>query len=120
MQQKTFDLYSKIGGWLVFVIALTVYWLTVEPTVSYWDAGEYISTSSKLQVGHPPGAPFFQLLGAFFSIFAFNESQIALAVNSISVVSSAFVVAFMFWSIVLLFKKFVPLKRYRLKRKWRF
>ena len=109
MQQKTFDLYSKVGGWLVFSIALLVYWLTVEPTVSYWDAGEYIATSSKLQVGHPPGAPFFQLLGAFFSIFAFTNSQIALAVNSISVVSSAFVVAFMFWSIVLLFKKFIKI-----------
>ena len=117
MQQKTFDLYSKIGGWLVFFIALTVYWLTVEPTVSYWDAGEYISTSSKLQVGHPPGAPLFQLLGAFFSIFALNESQIALAVNSISVVSSAFVVAFMFWSIVLLFKKFIPFENSTAQKK---
>lgn len=111
MQQKTFDLYSKIGGWLVFFIALTVFWLTVEPTVSFWDAGEYIATSSKLQVGHPPGAPFFQLLGAFFSIFAFSDSQIALAVNSISVVSSAFVIAFMFWSIVLLFKKIIDVKK---------
>ena len=64
-----------------FSVALITYGLTVEPTASYWDAGEYISTSAKLQVGHPPGAPFFQMMGAVFSMFASNNESIAIAVN---------------------------------------
>ena len=60
--QKEFHKYNLIVGWSVFLVALITYILTVEPTVSFWDCGEYISTSAKLQVGHPPGAPFFQIL----------------------------------------------------------
>src|SRR5690554_2589881 len=97
-----FSKWNKIIGWSVFVIALTVYWLTVEPTVSYWDSGEFITTSSNLEVGHPPGAPLYQLIGAFFSIFALDATYIALTINLMSVFSSAFTILFMFWSLSIL------------------
>ena len=74
-------------------------------TVSFWDAGEYILSASKLNVGHPPGAPLFQMLGAFFSIFAIEPSQIGYIMNLMSGVSSAFTILFMFWSISLLLTK---------------
>ena len=64
MTDKLFKKYNLIVGWAVFAIALLTYSLTVEPTVSFWDCGEYIATSAKLEVGHPPGAPFFQMMGA--------------------------------------------------------
>ena len=105
MSVKSFKKYNQILGWLTFLIALIVYTLTVEPTVSFWDAGEYILTSSKLQVGHPPGAPLFQMLGAVFSIFAIDNSYIGLVMNLMSAFSSAFAILFMFWSIVLLLQK---------------
>src|SRR5690606_13869459 len=81
------------------------YSLTVEPTISFWDCSEYIATSAKLQVGHPPGAPLFQMLGAFFAMFASNASNVALMVNLLSVFSSAFTILFLFWSLTLLLKK---------------
>ncbi len=102
-----YNQHNKIAGWVVFAIALITYWLTVEPTVSFWDAGEYIATSSGLQVGHPPGAPLYQMLGAFFSMFALDKSQIAYMVNMMSVFSSAFTILFMFWSLTLLLKRHV-------------
>lgn len=102
MGSFNFKKWNNITGWLVFAIALTSYWLTVEPTVSFWDAGEYITTSSNLEVGHPPGAPLYQLLGAFFSIFAPDASFIALTINLMSVFSSAFAILFMFWSLTIL------------------
>lgn len=105
----TFDFtkWNKIIGWAVFAIALTTYWLTVEPTASFWDAGEYITTSSNLEVGHPPGAPLYQLIGAFFSIFALDPSYIALTINLMSVFSSAFAILFMFWSLTILITNLV-------------
>ena len=82
--------YQNIGAYLVFTVALITYLFTVEPTVSFWDAGEYIATSAKLQVGHPPGAPLFQIIGAFAALFAFgNPEKVALLVNVVSVISSA-------------------------------
>ena len=105
MTQFSFNKWNTILGWLVFVISMITYTLTIEPTVSFWDAGEYILTSSKLQVGHPPGAPFFQMLGAFFSIFALEPAQIGIMLNMMSAFSSAFTILFMFWSITLLLKK---------------
>ncbi len=105
MTDLNFTRWNKILGWLVFLIALTTYWLTVEPTVSFWDAGEYISTSSKIEVGHPPGAPLYQMMGAFFSVFASEPAQVAYMVNLMSVFASAFTILFMFWSIVLLVLK---------------
>jgi len=107
MTQNNFKKWNTILGWTAFLIAFITYSLTVEPTVSYWDAGEYILTSSKLQVGHPPGAPFFQMLGAFFSIFAMESSQIGLMLNMMSAAASAFTIAFMFWSISMLLQKVV-------------
>lgn len=105
MTDFNFARWNKILGWLVFFIALATFSLTVEPTASFWDAGEYISTSSKLEVGHPPGAPLYQMMGAFFSIFASEPGQVALMVNLMSVFASAFTILFMFWSIVLLLQK---------------
>ncbi|MDT0557741.1 DUF2723 domain-containing protein [Ichthyenterobacterium sp. W332] len=105
MADFNFKKWQNIFGWSVFVIALITYSLTVEPTVSFWDTGEYILTSSKLQVGHPPGAPLFQMLGAFFSIFALEASQIGMMLNMMSAVSSAFTILFMFWSVILLLTK---------------
>ncbi|MFD0861073.1 DUF2723 domain-containing protein [Sungkyunkwania multivorans] len=98
---------NTILGWTVFTIALITYGLTVEPTASFWDCAEYIATSAKLQVGHPPGAPLFQMMGAFFAMFASEPDQIALMVNYMSVFSSAFTILFMFWSITILVRKFV-------------
>ena len=105
MTDFNFTRWNKILGWLVFLIALATFWLTVEPTLSFWDAGEYIATSSNLEVGHPPGAPLYQMMGAFFSIFASEPSQVAFMVNLMSVFASAFTILFMFWSIVLLLLK---------------
>ena len=107
MADFNFKKWNLILGWLAFLIAFITYSLTVEPTVSFWDAGEYILTSSKLQVGHPPGAPFFQMMGAFFSIFASEPSKIGLMINMMSATASAFTILFMFWSIVLLIKQVV-------------
>ena len=92
---------------VTFLIALTTYALTVEPTASYWDCAEYISTSAKLQVGHPPGAPLFQMLGAFFSSFAFEAEKIALMVNMMSVFASAFTILFLFLTTTIIGKKIV-------------
>ena len=105
MTDKDFSRYNLIAGWLVFAIALVTYSLTVEPTVSFWDCGEYIATSARLEVGHPPGAPFFQMMGAFIAAFAPNSDKIALMVNYMSVLSSAFTVLFLYFIIVNLTKK---------------
>lgn len=86
-------------GWVAFLIAFITYSLTVEPTVSFWDCGEYISTAAKLQIGHPPGAPLYQMVGAFFALFAFEPSQVALMVNMVSVLSSALTILFMYWAL---------------------
>ncbi|MBT8375887.1 MAG: DUF2723 domain-containing protein, partial [Bacteroidia bacterium] len=107
MKDISFKKWNTILGWVVFTIAFFTYAATVEPTVSFWDAGEYILTSSKLQVGHPPGAPLFQMLGAFFSIFALEPTQIGLMLNMMSAAASAFTILFMFWTITLLLSKLV-------------
>ncbi|WP_299333711.1 DUF2723 domain-containing protein [uncultured Psychroserpens sp.] len=107
MTHFNFKKWNTILGWLAFAIALITYALTIEPTVSFWDAGEYILTSSKLQVGHPPGAPLFQMLGAFFSMFALEPAQIGAMLNMMSAVSSAFTILFMFWTITILLRKLV-------------
>ncbi|WP_340075252.1 DUF2723 domain-containing protein [Leptobacterium sp. I13] len=107
MIAQQFRKWDTVFGWIVFFIALITYGLTVEPTASFWDAGEYISTSAKLQVGHPPGAPFFQMMGAFFALFATNPEDVALMVNYMSVSSSAFTILFVFWTITNLIQKLV-------------
>lgn len=105
-----FNKYNKILGWLTFAIALITYTLTLEPTVSFWDAGEYISTASKLEVGHPPGAPLYQMLGAFFAMFASDVTHVAKMVNFMSALSSAFTILFLFWTISILTKKLLVKK----------
>ena len=105
MSEISFKKWNTILGWLCFLTAAIVYALTAESTVSFWDAGEYILSASKLNVGHPPGAPLFQMLGAFFSIFAIESSQIGYIMNLMSGISSAFTILFMFWSISLLLTK---------------
>ena len=96
---------NNIVGWIAFTTAVITYYLTLEPTVSFWDCGEYISTAYKLEVGHPPGAPLFQLIGRFFSLFATDVSQVAFMINLMSAVCSAFTILFLFWTITAFGKK---------------
>ncbi len=98
---------NNLIGWLTFSIAFIVYYLTIEPTVSFWDCGEYISTAYKLEVGHPPGAPLFQLLGRFFSLFANDVSNVAFMINIMSALCSALTILFLFWTITALAKKLI-------------
>ncbi len=103
----TYDKLNKVIGWSVFAIALIIYTLTLEPTVSFWDAGEYITTSVKLEVGHPPGAPLYQMLVATVAIFSPDPEHIAYMVNFMAALSSAFTILFMFWSLTLLLKRHI-------------
>lgn len=97
---------NTYAGWVVFAIATLVYILTVEETASFWDCGEFIASSYKLQVPHPPGAPFFLLMGRLFSFLAFGDTtQVAYWINMISVLSSGFTILFLFWTISLLGRK---------------
>lgn len=103
---KNYKVMNNLLGWLVFIFASVVYLLTIEPTASWWDCGEYISTAYKLQVGHPPGAPFFQLIGRFFTLFAFGDTaKVAMMINAMSALASSFTILFLFWSITALAKK---------------
>ena len=110
MTSENFKKWNILLGWITFAIALITYSLTLEPTVSAWDCGEYISTSVKLEVGHPPGAPLFQMLGAFFAMFTSNANEIAKMVNFMSALASAFTILCMFWTLTNLTKK-LALKR---------
>lgn len=95
---------NQILGWLVFLIATAVYFITIEDTVSLWDCGEYVTTAYKLEVGHPPGAPLFMVIGRLFSFFA-DPVNVAVAINRLSALCSSLSILFMFWSITLLAKK---------------
>ncbi|WP_018342612.1 glycosyltransferase family 117 protein [Cytophaga aurantiaca] len=101
----TYNRINNLVGWLVFIIATFVYVSTMEPTASFWDCGEFISTSYKLMVPHPPGAPIFLLVGRFFSLFASDVQHVAYCVNLVSALSSSFTVLFLFWSITMIAKK---------------
>ncbi|TKC06759.1 DUF2723 domain-containing protein [Pedobacter polaris] len=97
---KKFNLINSISGFVIFAIALTVYWLCMEPTLSFWDCGEFIAAAYKMEVGHQPGAPLFLMIGKLFSLLAGNNTgKIAYWVNFVSVISSAATVMFLFWSI---------------------
>ncbi len=103
---KNFNKLNTLIGWGVWLIATLIYFMTVEPTASWWDCGEYIATAYKLQVGHPPGAPFFQLVGRIFSLFAAGDlSKVALMINAMSALSSSFTILFLFWTITILARK---------------
>ncbi|MDF1572519.1 MAG: DUF2723 domain-containing protein [Bacteroidales bacterium] len=104
---RNFRFYNLITGWSVFLIAAVTYLLTIEPTTSFWDCGEFIATAYKLEVGHPPGAPFFMILGRFFTLFAGgNELAVAYTMNVLSGLASAFTILFLFWTITHLVRKF--------------
>ncbi|MFZ5940505.1 MAG: protein O-mannosyl-transferase family [Bacteroidota bacterium] len=105
-----FKKYNLILGWASFVIASAVYLLTLEPTVSLWDCGEFISSSYKLQIGHPPGAPLFMLMARFFSLFAGSADQVARWINSMSALVSGLTIMFLFWTISHLLRKFMMKK----------
>lgn len=96
---KQFKLIDNCLGWVSFLIAAFVYCSTIEPTASFWDCPEFISTGYKLEVGHPPGAPFFMLTANLFSHFASDPSQVARMVNTMSALLSAVTILFLFWSI---------------------
>ena len=102
---KRFKFLNNVVGWVVFLIAAVTYLLTIEPTASFWDCGEFISTADKLEVGHPPGAPFFMLTAKFFTLFASDQAHVAMMVNSFSAICSAFVILFLFWTITRLARK---------------
>ncbi len=96
-----------ITGWIVFLISSIVYLLTIEPTASFWDCGEFIASSYKLEVGHPPGAPFFMLVSNFFSVFASNPGNVAKWINIMSALASAMTIAFLYWTITHLARKII-------------
>lgn len=94
-----FKKFDRITGWIVFAIAAVVYLLTIEPSTSFWDCAEFIATSYKLEVGHPPGAPLFMMIARFFTMFAPSPQYAALMVNAMSALASAFTILFLFWTI---------------------
>lgn len=111
--------YSRVNnlvGWVVFAVAAVTYWLTLEPTVSFWDCGEFISSSYKLEVGHPPGAPFFMILARLFSLFASSPQNVALMINALSGLASAFTVLFLFWTITHLALKMTGCSKDKISR----
>lgn len=100
----TYKKINTIAGWSVFLIASFVYLSTIEPTASFWDCGEYISTAYKLEVGHPPGAPLFNLIGRFFTLFSDHHGA-ARMINSMNAICSALTILFLFWTITAFAKK---------------
>ncbi|TGE23373.1 glycosyltransferase family 117 protein [Hymenobacter metallicola] len=104
---KSYKKANNVAGALVFVLALATYLFTLEPTVSFWDCGEFIASANKLLVPHPPGAPTFLLLGRLASLLALHPSQTAALVNGVSALSSALTVLFLFWTITMLANKLV-------------
>src|SRR5687768_10624638 len=97
---------NNLIGWVVFIIAAFTYCSTIEPTASFWDCGEYIATAYKLEVGHPPGAPLFQMIGRVFTMLAMGDvTKAAMMMNIMSALCSAFTILFLFWSITALVKK---------------
>ncbi len=104
---KNFKQLNNIVGWLTFLVAAITYLLTLEPTASFWDCGEFITTSFKLEVGHPPGAPFFMILGRFFTLFGGSPSNAAVMINAMSGLASAFTILFLFWTITHVARKLI-------------
>ncbi|MDP4207305.1 MAG: DUF2723 domain-containing protein [Bacteroidota bacterium] len=100
-----FKRWNNLTGWLSFLIAATVYLLTIEPTVSYWDCGEFIACAYHLEIGHPPGAPLFLMLAKVFSLLAPNPTKVALMINAMSGIASAFTIMFLCWTITHLARK---------------
>ena len=106
-----FKLVNRITGWIIFLVAAVVYLLTIEPTTSFWDCGEFIASGFKLQVGHPPGAPTFMLLTRLASLFATDAAEVAKMTNSMSALASAFTILFLYWTITHLAKKIFSVEK---------
>jgi hypothetical protein len=104
---KRYNLVNLIAGWATFAISAIVYLLTIEPTASFWDCGEFITTATNLQVGHPPGAPFFMIVGRFFTMLGGSPHNAAVMINIMSALASGFTILFLFWTITHLAKKLV-------------
>lgn len=104
---KRYKLLNNIFGWVAFAIAASTYLMTMEPTASFWDCGEFISTAYKLDVGHPPGAPFFMLTGKVFSLFASDPTKVAVMINTLSALASGFTILFLFWTITHIARKVI-------------
>ena len=104
---KQYKLINNVLGWLTFLVAAYTYLSTIESSASFWDCGEFITTAYKLQVGHPPGAPFFMLIGNIFSQLASDPTMVPLMINSLSALSSALTILFLFWSITHLARRIV-------------
>ena len=104
---RTFRLWDNIVGWMVFAIATISYWATMEPTTSLWDCSEYIATSYKLEVGHPPGAPLYMMLARIASLFAPSPEYVPLMINGMNSLVSGFTILFMFWTITHLGRRIV-------------
>jgi hypothetical protein len=105
---KKFKLWENILGWLTFAVAAVTYLMTIEPTTSLWDCGEFIATSFKLEVGHPPGAPLFMILARFFANFAGGDvSKVAMMINAMSGLASALTILFLFWTITHLARRII-------------
>jgi len=103
---KKYKLINNISGWIIFLIASATYLLTIEPTASLWDCGEFIASAFKLEVGHPPGNPVFMIMARFFTLFAGGDvSKVSAMVNSMSALASAFTILFLFWTITHLARK---------------
>jgi hypothetical protein len=103
---KKYRLINNVSGWVVFIVAAITYLMTIEPTASLWDCGEFIASAFKLEVGHPPGNPVFMVMGNFFTLFAGgNVTKVAAMVNSMSALASAFTILFLFWTITHLARK---------------
>src|SRR5512133_301435 len=97
---------NNLIGWIVFGISLIIYVLTLEPTMSLWDCGEFLVSACKLEINHSPGAPLFMLIGRVFSLFSFgNPEKAAFCVNLVSALSSAFTILFLYWTLVWLISK---------------
>ncbi|MCR4560978.1 MAG: DUF2723 domain-containing protein [Bacteroidales bacterium] len=114
---KDFKFYDRIIGWAVFAVAAICYLLTVEPTASWWDCGEFIATSVKLEVGHPPGAPLWMIIGRVAALFAPDDAHMALAMNVTSALAAAFTSLFLFWSITHLARRIVENTYYKEERR---
>jgi MFS family permease len=103
---KKYRLINNVSGWAVFAVAAFTYLMTIEPTASLWDCGEFVASCFKLEVGHPPGNPVFMVMGRFFTLFAGgNVTKVAATVNCMSALASAFTILFLFWTITHLAKK---------------
>jgi hypothetical protein len=107
MVTKGYKFYNDTLGWIIFLVAAVVYLLTLEPTASFWDCPEFITTAYRIEVGHPPGAPLFMMLGHLFTLFAGSPQKVAYAANVLSALASAFTILFLFWTITHLAKRLI-------------